>query len=253
MNKTFLILLLIPLLLLGCRGTKEAAQRAQAEELKALELYKNALENEFKYEYLSAKIKFEYIKDGNNTSAKADLRMKRDSIIWMSVTPGLGLEVARVLITKDSIKILDRLNKVYYNKPFSYINTNFQLPVNFEMLQDIIAGGLVIFNEEKMTSDVEGKLHVLTTDDGRLNNKSYFEAQTYLLAQMIVNDIQENRKVNLLYTDYAPLEGQQFSMKRSIKLESPDNMEVNLEFERIIISDVLNFPFVVSDKYEEVK
>src|SRR5690606_13157953 len=49
------------------------------------------------------------------------VRIERDRAIWLSVTAILGVEAARILITPDSVKILNKLQGEYISKPFAYI------------------------------------------------------------------------------------------------------------------------------------
>ncbi len=61
-------------------------------------------------------------------------------MIWVSVTALLGLEGARVLVTPDSIKIINRLDATYLKKPFSYVNQYAGSQVNYQALEAMIMG-----------------------------------------------------------------------------------------------------------------
>ena len=54
----------------------------------------------------------------DNVEFKANVRINRDSAIWMSISPALGIEIARVLVLNDSLKLL---SKIPDNK-FAYIS-----------------------------------------------------------------------------------------------------------------------------------
>jgi hypothetical protein len=49
--------------------------------------------------------------DGKNYDVNATMRMYKDSAIWLSANAVLGIEAMRVLITKDSVKLLNKLDK----------------------------------------------------------------------------------------------------------------------------------------------
>ncbi|HAR20844.1 MAG TPA: DUF4292 domain-containing protein, partial [Cytophagales bacterium] len=50
--------------------------------------------------------------DGTNQfSSPLTIRIRKDSVIWISVNPALGIEVVRALITKDSIFVIDKIHK----------------------------------------------------------------------------------------------------------------------------------------------
>ena len=57
----------------------------------------------------SAKINVDYQgTDGKKYDVNANLRMYKDSVIWISITAIFGIEGLRAYITKDSVKILNK-------------------------------------------------------------------------------------------------------------------------------------------------
>ena len=67
---------------------------------------------------LNAKIKL----NGNNTSKiNANIRIIKDSLIWISVKAGLGIEIFRTIITPDSVRYINHINKQYFIKPIHEI------------------------------------------------------------------------------------------------------------------------------------
>ena len=46
---------------------------------------------------------------GDRNSFKVNARMRRDSAIWMSITPALGVEAARIVLTRDSVRFLSKV------------------------------------------------------------------------------------------------------------------------------------------------
>ena len=58
----------------------------------------------------------------------------------------LGIEAMRVLITKDSVKLLDKLNKTYTARSVSYLQDVTDLPLDLKILQDLIIGNAVFLD-----------------------------------------------------------------------------------------------------------
>ena len=46
---------------------------------------------------------------GRSGSFTLNVRVARDSVIWMSISPALGVEAARILLTPDSVQVLSKL------------------------------------------------------------------------------------------------------------------------------------------------
>lgn len=65
------------------------------------------------------------------------LYSKRDSIIYLSAVNS-GYEILRASVEHDSIKVIDRMNKIVYSSPLQR-KFGYQYPVNFEDLQNLIA------------------------------------------------------------------------------------------------------------------
>ena len=69
--------------------------------------------NEFKYDWLTSKFSADVITDDNKQSFNVSVRAKKDSAMWLSVSV-LGIEGARMLITQDSVRFMDKLNNKYF-------------------------------------------------------------------------------------------------------------------------------------------
>jgi len=83
--------------------------------------YHTILANQINYTTFSAKMNVDYVDaDDKKYNVNANLRMYRDSAIWISVNAVFGIEGLRALITKDSVKILDKQNKVYTARSIEY-------------------------------------------------------------------------------------------------------------------------------------
>ena len=81
--------------------------------------------------------------NGNSNDVTLNIRISKDKKIWVSITALLGIEVARALITPDSIQVLNRLQGLYIDKPFSYVHTFTNPQVDFTMLQALLVGNAV--------------------------------------------------------------------------------------------------------------
>ena len=69
--------------------------------------------NIIKFNTFSAKIKVQYEDSkGKQPDVNAFVRMKKDSVIWISINATfLSIEAFRILITKDHVTILNKLQK----------------------------------------------------------------------------------------------------------------------------------------------
>ena len=70
------------------------------------------------FEWLTAKLDIDADVNGQSyNDLSGQLRMRKDSLIWVSVTAPMGVEVLRAKISNDSIWILNRMEKTYLAGP----------------------------------------------------------------------------------------------------------------------------------------
>lgn len=167
-GRAFLLLALV--LGLGCRSSKpipiirpEVPPRS-AEKL--IERIRTAGTDSFRYYSAKASVELE-LPDGNK-SFKAQIRSVRDSAAWISVVPALGIEVARILLTPDSLKLLDKVNDRYYVGDTAAAKAKFGLQPSLELFQQALLGKPIGLDpNEKYRSDREDGQYVLTSKEKR--------------------------------------------------------------------------------------
>lgn len=75
--------------------------------------------------------------DKERYEVSVSLYSKKDSIIYLSAVNS-GYEILRASVMHDSIKVIDRMNKIVYSAPLNR-KFGYQYPVNFQDLQNLIA------------------------------------------------------------------------------------------------------------------
>ena len=136
---------------------------------KALSRY--VKENEFKFNWLYAKANVESSIDGQDESLDIKLSIKKDSAILVSIRYILGLEVAKVLITKDSIKTVNYINKTYFRGDFNYINDLLNADLDYDLVQAVLFGNSAEFSDDdtklKPVTDRQNCHYLLSTERKR--------------------------------------------------------------------------------------
>ena len=94
-----------------------------------------------------------------------NVRVARDSVIWMSISPALGVEAARVLLTPDSVQVLSKLpgSRFVFQGNYDMLEEAVQAPVSFDLVQDLIMGRPLMLTdkEDGYVSKVDGDQYVL--------------------------------------------------------------------------------------------
>ena len=106
--KTWILILLLSSFIISCRSPRTIIKEP-IKEYGADYLFQKLKENELHYDWFSAKFSLDLVMDKKKTSFNGQIRMQKDSVIWISMSPALGIEMARMIITTDSIKFINRL------------------------------------------------------------------------------------------------------------------------------------------------
>jgi hypothetical protein len=163
--KVFLTFMIAALLLIACKSKKDTVKKDPLRNRTAGFLLRHYEENKFDFEWAGMKVDAEYVVMGETQGFKATIRMKKDSAVWISITPALGIEMIRMLVTPDSLKYLSKIpeNKFYYLGTFEDINKLIGVGLDFDMLQDILVGNAIGLekDEGRFRSETENESYLL--------------------------------------------------------------------------------------------
>ena len=209
---------------------------------------------EIAVDWVNAKAKITF-KDVNKTqNFKATIRMRTDSLIWMNVKK-LNVEGARILINKDSVYIINRIDKEYYIKGLDYLEDTYNLPANFEALQTMILGNPYFFKEHQFKVSSTEEQYRLSSEKGTNTLSDYWvNGSDYGLEQMSFLDLRNSRKLVVGYEDYQLLGPVNFSHRRNFKMESEQtgDVEVIISFSTVELDVPKSMPFSISSRYKRV-
>ncbi len=134
-------------------------------------LRRNTLENEFKFDWVSAKANVETLIDEKEENFDIKIKIRKDSAMLISIQYLLGLEVAKVLITRDSVKMVNYVQKNYFKGDFNYINDLLNADLDFELLQAVLFGNSADFHDDdtkmKPVADRQNCRYLLSTERKR--------------------------------------------------------------------------------------
>lgn len=265
--RTFAIILLIGLLA-SCRPTKkiqtaitkkDTVQTAATSsgKLDSMAFIQSTLQgltsNRIDFTTFSAKLDADYRDaDDKNYNLNANLRMYKDSAIWISVNAILGIEALRVLVTQDSVKILDKQNKVYTARSVDYLQEVTALPLNLSILQDLFVGNPVFLDSNVVSyARTDNGIALLSVGKWFKNLLTVSENEhTVQRSKLDDADITRNRTADLTYTDYENKSGAWFSTKRKITVAEKKKLDIRLNFKQYAFNGEVSFPFSIPKNYK---
>lgn len=234
--------------------TPPAADNRRQDSLRYIRSLMAGLDsNRIRFSTFSAKVNVDYsTSDGKKYDINAIVRMQRDSAIWISANALLGIEALRVLVTRDSVKVLDKLNKTYTARSVDYLQEVTALPLNLSTLQDLIAGNPVFLDSSATSYTASGDGTVTLLALGRFfRHLITVSAADRLPLRSKLDDVDpiRVRTAELIYEDYGNESGRRFSRKRSITVSEKKRLDIRLDFKGVEFDGAVSFPFTVPRNY----
>ncbi len=143
-------------------------ERCKLDFKSAKTLIKHIHENEFSFDWVYAKANVDANIDGKEESFDIKVRIRKDSAMLVSIQYILGVEVAKILITKDSVKMVIYPRKQYFKGDYNYINELLHADLDFDLLQAVLFGNSAEFDDDdlklKPVTDRQNCRYALSTE-----------------------------------------------------------------------------------------
>lgn len=217
------------------------------------ETYAQLEKNKIGYETFSAKINTDYQgTDDKKYDLNVFLRMKKDSIIWISVNVALGIEGLRVMIDKDSVRILNKLEKEYQIKSLDYLLDVAALPLDLHSLQELIIGNPIFIDSNINSYSIDGDLISMMCESEWFRHLITVQNNDHLVVHSKLDDVDvlRNRTCFLNYADYENKDGVNFSTLRNISVTAKTKLDVKMHFKQYAFNETLSFPFSIPKNYK---
>ncbi len=269
--RILLIIITAALLVSSCRSTRkiQSAIATKKDSVEAVqptanpkedsirfikETYRQLMANTIDFETFSAKINTDYEGgDGKKYDVNVFVRMKKDSIIWVSVNGALGIEGMRVLIDKDSVRTLNKLDKEYQVRSINYLQEVAALPLDLHAVQQLIIGNPVFLDSNIVSYSTNGNEVSLLNEGHWFRHLISLDNNDHVVKHSKLDDVNElrSRACFLTYSDYESDKGVKFSTDRRISVTEKTRLDVKLNFKQYAFNETLSYPFSVPKNYKK--
>jgi Domain of unknown function (DUF4292) len=201
------------------------------------------------------KLAFETDKKSHN-NLNATFRIKKDSIIWISVSAPIVDEVIRAVITPDSLKMYNRLDKQLFLRKMSDAEELLNIPFDFQTLQDMLIGNPIYLTDSVYQVVKTPSIISFSCNHSKFVSLFNVFADDFGLQQSKVMDKDSSspikRSCELTYGDYTKVAGRKFPTTRRIYIEEKNVTKVALDFTRYDFDIPLSFPFSMPSSYKRM-
>ena len=228
-------------------------------------------EHQVTFNQFSAKFTATYTANKKKTTVSGNLRIEYDSIIWISITPALGIEAVRFMLTPDSIKYLNRLNNTYLQQDFSFINQLLNKTLDFDMAQSFLIGNdFSLYESNSFKASIENQQYKLNTVDRRKLRRYvrrseddisipiqsiWLDPQSFKILKVLLKEAErDSRRFLATSSGFEDTDGKVIPSELDFRVETADNkIRIRINYSKIQIDKEQTYPFRIPDNYTEIK
>jgi len=228
--------------------------------------------HEARFNSLNAKVAISYKKKGSEGATfRAQIRVQKDSLIWVSIMPAMGIEAARAELTPDSLKLLNRMKKNYILGDYQLLDSLLHTTVSYSVMQSLLLGndpsGYHILSSNAGT-DREGYLITLLREKNssggnrvngtapvQMTQKIWLDPTDFKIRKLYFEQQTTDHKTKELlvyYDNYQNVQGQLLPAKMRIVFNSRPKTEIFLTFKKIELDKTYGFPFYIPADYKKL-
>lgn len=208
-----------------------------------------------------------YIAGGSETGLDGMIRIRKDSIIWISIRK-FGLEAARVMLSQDSVWVMDRINSQYFTGDYLFFSKQYKLEVDYNLIESLLlanplsdwSGDVVSEGCDDKVCKISypGRYRVNQGNKGSMPEGSAVTDQqvTFMKesGRLLSNTISirgENRKLVSEYRTWKNLQQQLFPVKTELTVDNQGTLLVlKLDADSYKMNEPDTYPFKIPGMYK---
>ena len=233
-------------------------------------LTKHIKENELNYSWISAKADVETTIDGEDHNLDIRVKGRKDSALWISITAVGLIDVAKILITRDSVKMVVYIKKQYFKGDFNYINQLLNADLDFDLIQAALFGNSADFDDDdnklKPVIDRENCHYLLSTErkrklrritSGQDSLKRSLQTmtlnpETFKILKNEFEDATTNRSFHASYANFVAKDSAFAPRNVNIEIKAEKKVSVKINYVRIDVNQPQKLTLNIPKNYEPI-
>ncbi|MFW6218555.1 MAG: DUF4292 domain-containing protein [Bacteroidota bacterium] len=163
---------------------------------------KNVFSQNHYGDFGARRIKIDFISNTKKFHSEGYLKCEWDSGILMSIQPLFSIEVMRAFMNRDSIHVLNRMEKSYMVRDFKYVENFLGFHIDYLLLQDILVGNFPDKSNfsfvSRDTEIVDDKIKLYTYIQN-FNIDFFIDPFSYKIVSAQIVDKLKKQKLNIEY------------------------------------------------------
>lgn len=203
---------------------------------------KNPLWNNH-YNWISYQLKINMKQNGEQLAFQCFFVNRTDSLLYFNLNKS-GIELARVVLTPDSVILVNKLEKQYYRGDYSIMFKLFGFPLDFQMVQSLLtAQDFTDFENNLQQVEDGGTVKLISPQrSNSAGNVSIMQEMTLgengILLSNDITDLKSMRDVVITYSNYVFTPGDVESGTADFRFFN--QLGININSEDVVIDAVIN-------------
>lgn len=253
-----IIPIIVLALLFSCKAKQKLVEpkeiAATASNETASNIIKNhyALKRDFKTAYVKADI--DYVDAKQSLSLSADIRIKKDEIILVSVKM-LGITMAKAIITPTQVRYYEKLGGKFFEGDYKTLSNWLGTDLDFQKVQNMLIG-------QAMDDLSKGEYLVVSEDNSpKLEDKSggnfakafVFDGSNFSLNRQEITQQTPERKLLVNYLNYKTYPESIIPGELLIFAKQEDKTtSISIGYKNATFNEDLSFPYSVPGGYDQI-
>lgn len=246
-----LLLLAVSLGAASCKSKKSLTKTVNNTSVNRdskTDVFSAVQSNRFEFEYFSANAVCDY--SGSPVPISVNVRMQRGQKIWMSAS-AIFFEVARVLITPDSVHIINYSDKTITSRKIDFIAAYTGTPLTINQIQDALVGNSILTHDNNSSYENTAEAMKITTRIKQFLLIEAFNTETFRPAKINADEAGTANKLEVIYSDFVEQNSRILPSLVSLSaVTNTQQMKASLKYSDISTLTITDWPFKIPAKYE---
>ena len=245
----FLILFLV-----GCKSKQTVATANASANKEVSQIIKGHYANQYDFKTLNIRANAKYDDAKQSHSLNADIRIKKDEIIWINIK-FFGIPMAKALITPKKVSYYEKINGTYFEGDFSMLSNWLGTDLNFQKVQNLFLGRAIDdLTKDKWIAEITEKLFRLSKPtNSDISKDFYFEAANYLLKKETISQESKNRMLVIEYPSHQEVNKMFLPNKININAVQKDNVSIAIEYKNTTFNENLSYSYSIPNDYKAIE
>jgi hypothetical protein len=210
---------------------------------------------QIEFGYMHGKARLVFRDDKKEREVKANIRIRKDSVIWMNFTV-VGVQGGKALINKDSITVVSNVDKEYYVFEYEELSRRFNFHIDYSVIEAAMLGNPIRNGLSESEIGKEGERDKLTQTDGSVIIKNLINPILKKIEYVELIESTTNNMLKLEYTNFQPLGDKYFAYNGVVNVFYKTsagliNNTITIEYNKAEVGDKeLKFPFNIPKRYD---